>query len=97
MVLPDANTEPPKFQYSTVEGCFLQDEPSTNASTFDYTSNNFGLTYDIDAEQDLNHQRTQWERFNHHISSLNRQSAAKVQYKLIYLVCNCHDFLMQYS
>lgn len=97
MVLPNADTEAQTFEYSTVEGCFLQDEPRVDGSTFDYTAVNFGLTYETDAEHDPNRERTQWERFDHYVSDLNRKNLVNVQYKLLYLVCNDRGLLMQYS
>ncbi|OKP13834.1 hypothetical protein PENSUB_409 [Penicillium subrubescens] len=36
MTLTKLSTEPASFKFSTVPGCFLQDEPSTDPDTFDY-------------------------------------------------------------
>ena len=72
--------------YTTITGYFSQDAPSTNASTFNFTTTNFGLinrTYPADS----NHgdSKTQWERFEHHVSVLNQHSPKNLQYKVIFL------------
>ncbi|KAH7055597.1 phosphoglycerate mutase [Macrophomina phaseolina] len=74
------------INYTTVTGFFLQDDPSTNASTFDYTKVNLGLinrTYTTDASFDPTGKKTQWERFAHYVSELNRNASANVQYKVL--------------
>ncbi|MCJ1235013.1 hypothetical protein MMC14_002977 [Varicellaria rhodocarpa] len=72
--------------YTTTTGYFLQDDPATNASTFDFITTDFGLinrTYDTDGP-DSQH-KTQWQRFGHYVSTLNRQSGRHVQYKVLYM------------
>ncbi|GME21826.1 putative phosphoglycerate mutase protein [Neofusicoccum parvum] len=74
------------INYTTVTGFFLQDDPATNASTFDYTKVNLGLinrTYPTDGSFDPAGQKTQWERFANYVSSLNRNASANVQYKVL--------------
>lgn len=49
---------------------------------------NFGLinrAYDTDAEYDPELKKTQWQRFKHKVSRLNRQSGKHVNYKVLYL------------
>ncbi|GLB06052.1 hypothetical protein AtubIFM57258_001348 [Aspergillus tubingensis] len=77
------------INYTTVTGYFLQDEASTDASTFDYTTTNFGLinrTYPSDNTHNHNdNQLTQWERFHHHITTLNHHSPPTISYKVLFL------------
>ncbi|KAL1875070.1 putative phosphoglycerate mutase pmu1 [Paecilomyces lecythidis] len=76
------------IQYSTVTGYFLQDEDSTDPSSFDYTAVNFGLinrTYDSDRLNPHKQQLTQWQRFYHKVVDLNRQSPQTTQYKVLFL------------
>ncbi|KAL8745571.1 MAG: hypothetical protein Q9190_002309 [Brigantiaea leucoxantha] len=80
--------KPSYIEYTTITGFFLQDDPATNASTFDYTAVNFGLidrSYDTDSEYDPNHRKTQWQRFDHQVFRLNRQSGQHIQYKVLYM------------
>ncbi|OGE55989.1 hypothetical protein PENARI_c003G05185 [Penicillium arizonense] len=75
-------------EYSAVTGYFLQDEDSTDASTFDYTAENFGLiNRSYPADQKLKNQAslTQWERFHHQVVKLNEESAKNVEYKVLFL------------
>ncbi|SLM41213.1 Histidine phosphatase superfamily, clade-1 [Lasallia pustulata] len=78
---------PSHIQYSTVLGYFLQDDPKTNDSSFDYTFVNFGLidrSYTSDGhDADLN--LTQWQRFEHEVDRLNREAERNVHYKLLYM------------
>ena len=52
------------------------------------TAVNFGLinqTYPTDAEYDPEHEKTQWQRFEHLVFRLNRQSGRNVQYKVLFM------------
>ena len=64
-----------RYSYTTLTGYFQQDEPSTDASKFDFMSANFGLldrAYDSDESlPNSGRDMTQWQRFEHHISTLN--------------------------
>ncbi|KIX95288.1 uncharacterized protein Z520_08805 [Fonsecaea multimorphosa CBS 102226] len=64
------------YTYTTLDGYFLQDDPSTVAAEFDFMANNFGLIdrpYESDETLPENgRDMTPWQRFEHHISSLNR-------------------------
>lgn len=76
------------IEYSTVTGYFLQDEPSTNASTFNFMTTNFGLinrTYPADTTLHSNHNLTQWQRFKHQVTQLNREAPRGTEYKLLYM------------
>ncbi|KAI9693462.1 MAG: hypothetical protein M1820_009255 [Bogoriella megaspora] len=75
------------INYTTVTGYFLQDDPSTNASTFNYTTTNFGLidrAYPSDSSCESNN-LTQWQRFAHQVSTLNRESPHSITYKVLFM------------
>lgn len=83
-----AATAPVHTNYTTVTGYFAQDDASTNASTFNYTTTNFGLlnrTYLGDKAFDPHNKKTQWQRFANEVTRLNRQSPANVQYKVLFM------------
>ena len=49
---------------------------------------NFGLVdrdYDNDVKFDPDHKKTQWQRFEHEVLELNRESGKNIQYKLLYM------------
>ncbi|KAB8233055.1 histidine phosphatase superfamily [Aspergillus alliaceus] len=74
------------FKFSTVTGYFLQDEPDTDPENFDYVTSNFGLIpRNYDTELDPEGHKTQWERFEHHLNRLNRDSSPDTQFKLLFL------------
>jgi len=76
------------IQYTTITGFFQQDDPATDSGSFDYTASNFGLinrNYDTDSEYDPDHKKTQWQRFEHQVFRLNRQSGRQVQYKVLFM------------
>ncbi|OJJ33802.1 hypothetical protein ASPWEDRAFT_173235 [Aspergillus wentii DTO 134E9] len=76
------------LRLSNVEGFFLQDEPTTDPSSFDYVKSNFGLisrSYGSDSESDPTGQKTQWERFADQINALNRDSPPGTSYRVLYL------------
>ncbi|KAI9690894.1 MAG: hypothetical protein M1822_008514 [Bathelium mastoideum] len=73
------------INYSTVIGYFLQDDPATNATTFDYTTTNFGLinrTYPSDSSNTAS--LTQWQRFARQVSHLNRASPHNINYRVLF-------------
>ncbi|KAH6647534.1 histidine phosphatase superfamily [Truncatella angustata] len=75
------------INYTTVTGLFRQDDVATDASTFDYTTSNYGLinqTYETDAEFDPNGTKTQWERFEYYVNTLNEEAGSNTQYKVVY-------------
>ncbi|ETI24877.1 hypothetical protein G647_04247 [Cladophialophora carrionii CBS 160.54] len=68
------------YQYRTLQGYFLQDDPSTDAATFDFMAPdvNFGLidrAYESDGSlPKKGREMTQWQRFEHHVRSLNQNA-----------------------
>jgi len=75
------------INYTTITGYFLQDEPSTNSTTFNFMTTNFGLinrTYTSNATL-KHHDLTQWQRFKHQVHQLNQDAPHNVQYKLLYM------------
>ncbi|ODH46359.1 hypothetical protein GX48_07550 [Paracoccidioides brasiliensis] len=78
----------PHFEYSTVPGYFLQDDPDTDPADFDYATSAFGLKtqpYDTDASFDPHRNKTQWERFAYKLHSLNAHADPDTEFKLLYL------------
>ncbi|KAJ5494319.1 Histidine phosphatase superfamily clade-1 [Penicillium fimorum] len=76
------------IKYSVVPGYFLQDEESTDPSTFDYTAENFGLigrAYPADKDSRKHKSLTQWERFYNQVNKLNDHSPPHVEYKVLFL------------
>ena len=74
------------IQYSTVPGYFLQDDNSTNATTFSYTATNFGLinqSYPTDPSNGAS--LTQWQKFNILVASLNKKASRNAEYKLLFM------------
>ncbi|KAL3449510.1 histidine phosphatase superfamily [Aspergillus insuetus] len=74
------------INYTTVKGYFEQDIETTDPSTYDYTSHNFGLidrSYDSDKPGSKN--LTQWERFHAELQALNDNSPKHVSYKLFFM------------
>lgn len=87
-----------RFRYTTLEGYFLQDDPRTKAAEFDFMKTNFGLVqrpYDSDEDlPDRGEGMTPWQRFQHHLTSLNNAARRKrheadgdstTQYRLLFL------------
>ncbi|OIW28886.1 phosphoglycerate mutase-like protein [Coniochaeta ligniaria NRRL 30616] len=77
------------INYTSVPGFFVQDDPSSSTTNFDYTTSNFGLinqTYPTDANfTQCGAPATQWQRFAHYVNSLNAASPASVAYKVLFL------------
>ncbi|KAL6715772.1 putative phosphoglycerate mutase pmu1 [Lecanora helva] len=74
------------INYTTVTGYFLQDEPSTNVTTFNFMTANFGLinrTYT--GNHTLHQNQTQWQRFQQQVSDLNHAASPDVEYKLLFM------------
>ena len=74
------------INYTTVTGYFLQDEPTTNASSFNFATTNFGLinqTYSPDAKNDT--KKSQWQLFTAEVSRLQRQAPKNVHYKVLFM------------
>ncbi|KAI3321098.1 phosphoglycerate mutase-like protein [Xylariaceae sp. AK1471] len=76
------------INYTTITGFFLQDDPATDPGTFDYTLNNFGLinkSYPTDKEFDRHGKKTQWQRFEHYVNTLNHNADKYTQYKVLFM------------
>jgi broad specificity phosphatase PhoE len=85
---PLVRSTSPQVVFSVVPGIFLQSESATNASTFNFTAQNFGLinrTYPSDKRNLYGTSFTQWQRLTHYINTLNSEAPDDVQYKLLYL------------
>ncbi|KAF9894529.1 hypothetical protein FE257_006414 [Aspergillus nanangensis] len=86
-----AESPPPTkshLKFSTVSGYFMQDESSTDPDTFDFVSSNFGLisrAYDSDPDQDPEKQKSQWDRFGHHVDQLNHDSDQGTNYRVLFM------------
>ena len=72
----EAHAQKYTYEYKSLQGYFLQDDPSTDPASFDFMTTNFGLedrAYGSDGSlPNEGRDMTQWQRFEHHISSLNR-------------------------
>ncbi|XDG06271.1 hypothetical protein ABKA04_005886 [Annulohypoxylon sp. FPYF3050] len=76
------------INYTSIAGFFQQDDSSTVAKTFDYTTSNYGLinrTYPTDDEFDPANKKTQWERFAYYVNTLNRDCDKNTQYKVLFM------------
>ncbi|KAI6248211.1 putative phosphoglycerate mutase [Erysiphe necator] len=76
------------LELSTVAGYFQQDDPGTDAASFDFTKNNFGLikrSYENDALFDPDLKMTQWQRFEAEVFHLNSRSGPNTKYKVLYM------------
>lgn len=65
---------------------FLQDEPTTDPGTFDYTATNFGLincTHPTDSECDKSF--IQWRKFGYYVDTLNAKRGRNVNYNVLYM------------
>ncbi|KAI4717450.1 phosphoglycerate mutase family protein [Aureobasidium sp. EXF-10727] len=85
ITLPPPNA---RYQFSVVENIFKQGLPGTDADTFEYAKENFGLIqqeYPSDTTLDDAANKTQWQRFEHHIRELNAHAEEGVEYKVLYL------------
>ncbi|KAJ6263854.1 hypothetical protein Dda_2426 [Drechslerella dactyloides] len=72
--------------FETVPGFFLQDDPSTDPSTFDYVAANFGLIDRPYLTDDGNSLKlTQWQKFNRYVDKLNYKSGRNVEYRLLFI------------
>ncbi|KAK5114609.1 hypothetical protein LTR85_010186 [Meristemomyces frigidus] len=74
------------FKYEAVGGFFLQQDPSTDSVTFDYSKHNLGLidrSYETDSPEDA--ELTQWPRFERYVQHLTNFSSPGTSYKVIYM------------
>ncbi|KAK8037894.1 phosphoglycerate mutase [Apiospora phragmitis] len=83
------------INYTTVSGFFLQDQATTNPRGFDYITTNYGLInrgYPTDSSFDPDGKKTQWQRFEHYVETLNRDADKNTQYKLLYMMRHGEGF-----
>ena len=76
------------INYTVVTGIFQQDEPSTDPSTFNFLTSNFGLinrTYPSDSSCPDRKHSTQWQRLAHYISTLNKKAPRNERYALFFM------------
>ncbi|KHN94849.1 Histidine phosphatase superfamily, clade-1 [Metarhizium album ARSEF 1941] len=78
-----------QIQYTSVAGYFLQDDPDTNPSGFDYAQHNFGLIdrkYPTDDEFDPDGIQSQWQRFSEWVHHLNHDcgKGESTRYKVVF-------------
>jgi broad specificity phosphatase PhoE len=76
------------INYTTVTGYFLQDDPKTNASTFNFAATNFGLinrTYPSDGNCASSARKTQWQRFADQVATLNAAVSPNTEYEVFYM------------
>ena len=73
------------IEYSTVTGYFLQDETSTNATTFDYTARNFGLINRTYPTTNGLINLTQWQKFSRQVDALNAAAPLNTVYKVLFM------------
>ncbi|KAG8525462.1 uncharacterized protein KY384_009106 [Bacidia gigantensis] len=80
------NDQDRNIGYSTVTAYFVQDDNSTNATSFDFRTTNFGLinrTYDD--YSDGGGKKTQWQLFAKEVSKLQHRAQNHVHYKVLFL------------
>ncbi|KAI5208156.1 phosphoglycerate mutase family protein [Aureobasidium subglaciale] len=88
--MPTITLPPPdaKYKFDIVPNIFRQTLADTDADTFDYAKENFGLidqAYPSDKTLEDASQKTQWQRFEHYIHDLNKNAEQGVEYKVLYL------------
>ncbi|KAK9428559.1 histidine phosphatase superfamily [Lipomyces doorenjongii] len=81
---------PSYIKYESVSGYFLQDLDSTNDTTFNFMTTNFGLrnrtyTSSSSSTDGTTENQTQWERFAKHVWQLNEESDYGVEYKVLFI------------
>ncbi len=76
------------LDYSTVSGLFLQDEPGTDPSSFDFKKHAFGIkprSYPQDASSRNASELSQWQRFEQHLDFLKSNAPTGTTYRLLFL------------
>ncbi|KAK3306109.1 phosphoglycerate mutase [Chaetomium strumarium] len=78
------------INFTSVSGYFVQDDPATSPTGFDYATVNFGLinrTYPTDKRFDPKREKTQWQRFEAYVKHLNSGCGKKpnVEYKVLFM------------
>lgn len=73
------------INYTTVTGYFPQDDPSTNATTFNFMATNFGLINQSYPGISNTSSKTQWQLFEDLVSKLNVKASDNVEYRVLYM------------
>ncbi|KAL5415258.1 hypothetical protein PMIN03_002790 [Paraphaeosphaeria minitans] len=74
------------INYEVVTGIFKQDDPATNASSFNFTAENFGLIErKYPSDWSLFRRPTSWQRLNRYIETLNLKAKHNERYTLLFL------------
>ncbi|KLU88333.1 hypothetical protein MAPG_07320 [Magnaporthiopsis poae ATCC 64411] len=78
------------IKLTAIRGYFLQDEPTTDPSGFDYAKTNFGLverSYPTDKHSDPEGIKSLWERFDRWVRYLNTgyRKSKTVRYKVLFM------------
>lgn len=80
-----AASQKKQIDYEVVTGIFQQDDNSTNPSTFNFLTSNFGLinrTYPSDPQTPDSKYSTQWQRLAKYIHDLNKEKHTR--YSLVF-------------
>lgn len=83
----DAYSLKTHINYEVVTGIFKQDDAATDASSFNFTAENFGLierSYPTDWTYLFQHP-TSWQRLNRYIDALNLLTPSNQRYTLLFL------------
>lgn len=75
------------IEYTVVTGIFKQDDAATDASSFNFTAENFGLI-ERQYPSDWTYwgwKPTSWQRLNHYIETLNHKGKRGERYTLLFL------------
>ncbi|KAL7958048.1 histidine phosphatase superfamily [Trichoderma compactum] len=81
------------LNYSTLPGSFQHDEQPEGPQFQATTLPGFGLIdRRYDADGDLEHEQTQWERFIHFLNHLNKEADGQARYKLIFVIRHGQGF-----
>ncbi|CAD0027560.1 unnamed protein product [Aureobasidium pullulans] len=85
ITLPPPNA---RYRFSILPESFKQGLPDTDADTFDYAEENFGLiprAYPSDETLEDVESKTPWQRFEHYVKTLNGSAEEGTGYKVLYL------------
>ncbi len=79
------NSSNTHINYTTVKGYFLQDEHSTNVSSFNFITSNFGLINQTYNGSAASPDETQWQYFAKQVKQLNKKASPNVHYKVLFM------------
>jgi len=92
---PDEDSAASHLRYSSIKDFFLQADPATDPTGFDYVSSNMGLierSYPTDDSFDPHRQKSQWQRFEFYVKHLNANNPKGTSTKLLYLARHGQGF-----